>query len=152
MSEERKIEDEYRVEVELSDEGHGLSLGDRLHALDLDDDARDRLGSRVVVTRDGPHLFLYANSRESCAEAERVVRELAEAEGLDATVRATRWHPAAEEWRDADEPLPQTPEAIEAERRMHEAREAEEGEEPLHAPEFVLLGSYKPKFLRDLGF
>ena len=32
------------------------------------------------------------------------------------------------------------------------AEEAAEGEEPLHAPEFVLLGRYKPKFLRDLGF
>ena len=38
--------------------------------------------SRVIVTRDGPHLFLYANSRESCAEAERVVRELLADEGV----------------------------------------------------------------------
>jgi hypothetical protein len=151
MADERTIEDEYRVEVELSDEGHGLSLGERVRSLDLDDDAQERLGSRVIVTRDGSHLFLYANSRESCAEAERVMRELAADEGLSASVRSTRWHPAAEEWRDADEPLPDTPEAIEAERRMHEAREAEEGEEPLHAPEFVLLEKYKPKFLRDLG-
>jgi hypothetical protein len=144
-------EDEFRVEVELADEGHGLSLGERLKALDLDDEAQERLGSRVIVTRDGPHLFLYANSRESAAEAERVVRELLADEGLEATVQATRWHPHAEAWKDADEPLPDTPEAIEAERRAHEAQEADEGEEPLHAPEFVLLGRYKPKFLRDLG-
>jgi hypothetical protein len=152
MEREPRIEDEFRVEVELSDEGHGLTLGERLRALDLDDEAQDRLGSRVIVTRDGPHLFLYANTRESCAEAERVVRELIAEDDLEAEVRATRWHPVAEEWRDADEPLPDTPEAVEAERRMHEAREAAEGEEPLHAPEFVLLSRYKPKFLRDLGF
>ncbi len=151
MADERPTEDEFRVEVELREEGHGLSLGERLRALDLDDEAQERLGSRVIVTRDGSHLFLYANSRESCAEAERVVREVLADDGLDATVRATRWHPVAEEWRNADEPLPDTPEMIEAERRMHEAREAAEGEEPLHAPEFVLLGRYKPKFLRDLG-
>ena len=152
MADEPRIEDEFRVEVELSDEGHGLSLGERLRALDLDDDAQERLGSRVIVTRDGEHVFLYANSRESADEASRVIRELAADDGLTASVRVTRWHPAAEDWRDADEPLPDTPEAIEAERRMHEAREAEEGEEPLHAPEFVLLEKYKPKFLRDLGF
>src|SRR5688572_22676991 len=69
MADERVIEDEFRVEVELADEGHGLSLGERLRALDLDDEARERLGSRVIVTRDGSHLFLYANTRESCAEA-----------------------------------------------------------------------------------
>jgi hypothetical protein len=152
MTGDRGIEDEFRVEVELAEEGHGLSLGERLKALDLDDEAQERLGSRVIVTRDGPHVFLYANSRESADEAERVVRELLVDEGLEASVRTTRWHPAAEAWRDADEPLPETPEAIEAERRLHEAREAEEGDEPLHAPEFVLLGRYKPKFLRDLGF
>ena len=76
VADEAIIEDEFRVEVELAEEGHGLSLGERLRALDLDDEARERLGSRVIVTRDGSQLFLYANTRESCAEAERVVREL----------------------------------------------------------------------------
>jgi hypothetical protein len=144
-------DDEFRVEVSLEEEGHGLSLGERLRSLDLDDEARERLSSRVIVTRDGPHLFLYANTRESAAEAERVVRELLADEDLSGSVRATRWHPVAEEWKDADEPLPETPEAVEAERREHEQREAEEGDEGLHAPGFVQLGKYKPKFLRDLG-
>jgi hypothetical protein len=152
MSDERTLEDEYRVEVELTEEGQSLSLGERLKSHDLDDEARERLGTRVIVTRDGPHLFLYANSRQSCAEAERVVHELLAEEGFEGTVRATRWHPVAEAWKDADEPLPDTPEALEAERQAHERQEAVEGEEPLHAPEFVLLGRYKPKFLRDLGF
>ena len=151
MTGEGALQDEYRVEVELSEEGHSLSLGERLKALDLDDDARDRLGTRVIVTRDGSHLFLYAHTRESCAEAERVVRELLADEGIEGIVRATRWHPAAETWKDADQPMPDTPEALEAERLAHERQEAAEGEEPLHAPEFVLLGRYKPKFLRDLG-
>jgi hypothetical protein len=151
MSGAEGLEDEYRVEVELSEEGHGLSLGERLKSVDLDDEARERLGSRVIVTRDGAHLFLYAHTRESAKEAERVVRELLSEEGLEATVRLTRWHPAAEAWKDADEPLPDTPEALEAERHARERQEAVEGEEPLHAPEFVLLGRYKPKFLRDLG-
>lgn len=145
--EDRIVEDEFRVEVELAEEGHGLSLGERLRALDLDDEARERLGSRVIVTRDGSHLFLYASTRESCAEAERVVRELLSEEELSGKVESKRWHPAAGEWKDADEPLPDTPEALEAERRMRE----QHAEEPLHAPEFVLLGRYKPKFLRDLG-
>ena len=140
-------QDEFRVEVALDDEGHGLPLSERLRAVDLDDEARERLGSRVIVTRDGSHLFLYANTRESCAEAERVVRELLAEDELTADVRSTRWHPVAQEWKPADEPLPESPEDIEAEQRER----AEHEDEGLHAPGFVLLGSYKPEFLRDLG-
>ena len=148
MAGESSTESEFRVEVALAEEGHGLSLGERLRALDLDDEARERLGSRVIVTRDGPHMFLYANTHESCAEAARVVRELLDADGLTGSVRATRWHPVAEEWKDADEPLPDTPEALQAEQRAHDEHA---GDEDLQAPEFVQLASYKPKFLRDLG-
>jgi hypothetical protein len=140
-------QDEFRVEVELDDEGHGLPLSERLRAVDLDDEARERLGGRVIVTRDGSHLFLYTNTRESCAEAERVIRELIAAEGLSGSVRSTRWHPTAHEWRDADEPLPSSEEEIARER----AAAASHPDEELPGPAFVLIGSYKPQFLRDLG-
>ena len=131
-------EDEFRVEVELDDEEHEQPLGERLRSLDLDDEARERLGSRVVVTRDGPHIFLYTATRESAAEAERVVRELLASDELHGSIRTTRWHPVAQDWKDADEPLPDTPEALEAERAEHERREAEEDDE-LKAPGFVQL-------------
>ena len=61
--------DEWRVEIDLDDEGHHYSLGERLRAHDLDDEARERLGRRVVVTRDGPQLFLYTTSEEAAHEA-----------------------------------------------------------------------------------
>lgn len=146
------IEDEFRVEIELDDDEHGLSLSERLRAVDLDDEARERLGSRVVVTRDGSMVFLYAHTRESCAEAERVARDLVAADELSAEVRSTRWHPVAQDWEDADKPLPETPDALAAEEEALTERE----EDPAHddgvqRPEFVMLASYKPKFLRDLG-
>lgn len=144
-------EDEFRVEVDLEDEEHRLSLGERLQTLDLDDEARERLGSRVIVTRDGPRMFLYASSREAAAEAERVVRELLEEDGLFGQVRATRWHPVERAWKDADEPLPQTPEQRAAEARARERRDDAKEDDGLQMPGFVLLGSYKPEFLRDLG-
>jgi hypothetical protein len=118
--------DEWRVEVDLGDEEHHLALGERIRALDLDDDARRRLGGSVTVTRDGPRMFLYATSEEAAREAEQVVRELVASEGLDAGVALTRWHPVEEAWRDASEPLPQTEEEREAERRRHEEAEAAE--------------------------
>jgi hypothetical protein len=142
-------EDEFRVEVELDDD-HDHSLGERLRSLALDDEARERLGSRVIVTRDGSHLFLYASSEASCEEAERVVRELLVEDELTAEVRSTRWHPVEAAWKDASEPLPETAEAIDAEEEAREER-SEDEDDGIKRPEFVMLGSYKPKFLRDLG-
>src|SRR5262245_28631816 len=98
--------DEWRVEVALDKEQHGESLGERLHSLELDNEARKRLGGSVIVTRDGRSLFIYAWHEESAREAERVIRELMEEEGLAGQVRLMRWHPIAEEWKDGDEPLP----------------------------------------------
>jgi hypothetical protein len=124
--------DEWRVEADLDDEEHGFTLAERIRSFDLDEEAEKRLGGRVTVTRHGSRLFLYTTSEEAVREAERVARELLEAEDLTGNLRVTRWHPDAEEWLDASEPLPQTEEDREAERRRHEAAEtaeaAEEGE------------------------
>ena len=118
--------DEWRVEVHLEDEGHGLTLGDRLRSLDLDDEARKRLGERVVVTRDGARLFLYTGSQDTAREAERVARDLAAADKLEAKTSITRWHPDEEEWVDPSAPLPQSEAQRAAEHREHEAHEERE--------------------------
>jgi hypothetical protein len=120
------MDDEFRVEVELDDDEHGYSIGEHLRALDLDDDARERLGSSVLVTRDGSRLFLYAASEPQAREAERVVRELVAADELTAEIGVTRWHPIEEEWKDASLPLPATPEEEQAEEAARGAAEAEE--------------------------
>lgn len=115
--------EEYRVEVELNDDEHGYSLRERLRALDLDDRAREKLGTGVLVTRDGSRLFLYAESEPQAREAERVVGELVASEELTADVRVTRWHEIEEAWKDAALPLPATP--VE-EAAAYAAREAAE--------------------------
>jgi hypothetical protein len=121
-------DEDWRVEVELSDEERGDSLGERLRALDLDDDARKRLGSRVIVTRDGSKLFLYTSTRDEADEAARVVRELVSADQLTAEIRTTLWHPDAEAWEDASIPLPRTEAERQRERERHEERERDEVE------------------------
>lgn len=120
--------DEWRVEVTLDEDQHGQSLGERLKALELDDDARGRLGGSVIVTRDGPHLFLYAWHEESAREAERVVRDLMEDDGLSGRVELMRWHPVAEEWRPASEPLPASESELAAEQAERERIGEAEGQ------------------------
>jgi hypothetical protein len=121
--------DEWRVEIDLEDEEQHFTLGERIRSLDLDDEARRRLGGSVTVTRDGSRMFLYAGSESAAREAEAVARQLTDAEGLEARIRLTRWHPVEEAWRDASEPLPRTEAEREAERARHEAAEAAEAAE-----------------------
>jgi hypothetical protein len=118
------MSDEWRVEVDLDDEQHGFKLGERLRSLDLDDEARKRLGDRVIVTRDGPRMFLYAQTEEQAREAERVAQELVASEEVSGQIAVTRWHPDADEWKDASVPMPETEEQRALERERH-AEEAE---------------------------
>src|SRR5262245_247768 len=119
--------DEWRVEVNLEGDEHGSSLGGPRHSLDPANAARERLGGSVIVTRDGPHVFLYAWHEESVREAERVVRELMDDMGLAGEVELKRWHPIADEWRPADEPLPEDDAEIAAEEAIAEKAGQEEG-------------------------
>ncbi|MEU4395999.1 hypothetical protein [Kribbella sp. NPDC023855] len=132
--------DEYRVEVELDDAEHGLSFWERLRALDLDDDARKRLGGQVTVTRDGSRMLIYADTEADAREAEKTVREVISADELSADYTLTRWSHAKQEWVD-----PSTPE--------DEAGAPEPSYEGVETPDprYVVMQAYKPEFLRDLG-
>ena len=138
------MEDEFRIEVDLDDVAHGHPLSERLRAVDLDDEVEQRLGERVIVTRDGPKLFVYTASAEAAKEAEGVVRTVLAEDDLTATVRRRRWNPVDRFWQDADEPVTEG----EAATSDHLRRAAEEG---VPHPLFVYLESFEPEFMRDLG-
>ena len=123
--------EDWRVEVELNDDEHGYSVGERLRAMDLDEEARERLGEGAIVTRDGSKLFVYTATGAEAEAAAGVVRELVDAERLTAEIRTTRWHPVEEAWEDAAEPLPRTVEERDQEleeRDERELREVQAGE------------------------
>jgi hypothetical protein len=134
--------DEFRVEVNLDDEAHGHPFSERLASRDLDDEVAERLGGRVIVTRDGPRMFVYTQTREACAEAERVAKDTLVEDGLYAEVSATRWNPATGEWQDADAPAG----GAEA-----SAAAVEDEDEGVSHPLFVFIEGHRPRFMRDLG-
>jgi hypothetical protein len=121
--------DEYRVELDLDDPEHGFSFRERLRALDVDDEARKRLGRNAVVTRDGPHVFVYTETEEQAREAERILREIAAAEGVSGEVRVSRWHDMAERWEDASVPMPESEDELDEEYGRREDAAAREVEE-----------------------
>jgi hypothetical protein len=129
-------DEEFRVEVELGSEEHGLSFWERLRSADLDDHAHERLGSQVTITRDGKYMYLYTHTLADAQEAERTVKALVADEHLNAEYTVARWNSDAQEWVDPVGGAAVTDTAPDT---------------PVPDPSYVILEAYKPEFLRDLG-
>jgi hypothetical protein len=121
--------DDFRIVVEFEEEGHGLHFGRRLGERQFEKELREQLGGGVLVTRDGPHVFLYASSPDQAEAARGAVQQILAEDEMHATVSPIlRWHPGEERWEDASKPLPRTGDEAAAEHERWEAQQAEEAE------------------------
>lgn len=136
-------DDEFRVEVDLHDALHGLV--DRLRSLDVDDELAERLGGRVIVTRDGEKIYVYTRTADAAREAEQVVQGVLAEDGLEAELRRRRWNPEQRFWQDADQPLAEADESTPPD----PARTATAKDVP--HPAIVYIEGHEPEFMRDLG-
>jgi hypothetical protein len=118
------MRDDFRVTIDFDDEGDGADLVEWLRAVELAAEERARLGDRVIVSRDGPRVFLYADSEERAREAQRTATARVAAQGRAAASSLSRWHPVEQVWKDAAIPLPQSDSELEAERARFAEREA----------------------------
>lgn len=122
----RNVSDDWRVTVDFDDEGDGTQLVEWLAARRLEAEERERLGGRVVVSRDGPRVYLYADAEAQAKDAEGFIRAHLSSEGRPARIKLERWHPVEQAWRDAAVPLPETEEEIQTEHARQQEREAAE--------------------------
>jgi hypothetical protein len=120
------VAEDWRITVDFDDEGDGTQLVEWLAARRFASEERESLGGRVAVSRDGPRVFLYADSEELARDADGIVRSLLSSEERKARIALERWHPVEQDWKDAGVPLPQTDEEIAAEHERQQAREAAE--------------------------
>ncbi len=123
------MNDDWRLQIDFVDEGPVDALHDRLDAQELEHDLSNAFHDRVIVSRDGTTVFLYAGDREQAEKARALVERLMQEEDETVEVAFTHWHPEAEEWRPADEPLPDGAAAQAAEHAKLVAREREESEQ-----------------------
>jgi hypothetical protein len=107
--------DDWRLTVELAHEGHRESLLAGLRGRKLANEAREQVGERVIVTHDGPRVFLYTDTEPHARAVEAIAGSLLSEHDLPATVTLARWHPLEERWEDASEALPASPEEAAAE-------------------------------------
>lgn len=122
------MHDDWRLQFDL-EPGTGVAgLLAAVREREIDQDVRDKLGDRVVVSHDASRLFLYADTEDALREAELIVRPLLEEQGVAGAAKFTRWHPEEERWEDSSVPLPSSEEEHRAERERLAAAEAAESE------------------------
>jgi hypothetical protein len=128
------VSDDWRLTVELAEEGNAPGLVNSLQELELEDAHRARVGDRVVVSQDEGNVFLYADTEERARQVNALVQERLAELGFEADVALTRWHPVEQRWEDASVPLPESEDEWQAEHERLQADEAAESAATGHAP------------------
>jgi hypothetical protein len=110
--------DDWRIRIEVEEEEHATGLLDRLGG-DLDKEARELAeeleSRRLVVSRDGDTIFVYAGTRAEAESAHAVVEAQLRAHGIEAkTSQVEHWIDEEDRWD--DEPRGETWEEEELER------------------------------------
>jgi hypothetical protein len=101
-----RMNDDWRLQIDVEDEGGGASLSKRLDAAELEHELSVAFHDRLIVSVDGPRVFVYAGTREQAEQARDLIVKLAATQEWAITQALTHWHPEAEEWEDPDLPLP----------------------------------------------
>jgi hypothetical protein len=122
------MNDDWRLQVDLDDPNSFTPLVERLEARELEHDLEEAFHDRVIVSRNDDLLFLYAGTREQAERARTLLEALDLEHDWKLTIDLKRWHPAAEEWRDPDEPLPDDEPERETERKRLMAAERRQAE------------------------
>ncbi|MGH2908595.1 MAG: hypothetical protein ACRDK8_04785 [Solirubrobacteraceae bacterium] len=117
------MNDDWRVRVDLHDDGFAHLLGRSLQAEELQSDLRRSFADRVVISVDGGEMFLYAADRAQAEAAQQVVLRIASEHGWTLETGLRRWHPVAEVWEDPDNPEPVTAGQTRAEDQIRNAGE-----------------------------
>ena len=119
------VADDWRLTIELGDDDDARQLVEWLGEVRLEAGERRPLGDRVIVSRDGPRVFLYSDTEDRARRVESMV--LAKlGHPAAGRVELARWHPAEQRWEDAAVPLPRNEEELEAEHERLQDREEDE--------------------------
>jgi hypothetical protein len=121
--------EDWRLKVQFEHEAGARELATRLQDRDLEHDLETSFHDRVVVSRDGPTVFCYANSRAQAEAAQGAIEKLKNEYGWSIEIALERWHPQAEQWEPPDVELPDTPAELDEEHAELIQSEREESRE-----------------------
>jgi hypothetical protein len=121
----RGMNDDWRLRIELEDEGHLAGLVKHLDAQELEDELSDSFGDLVILSREGRVIFAYTETRAQAEAVRARVTALDEEHSWAASTELGHWHPEAESWEEPDVPLPESDAARAAEHAEAIAAERE---------------------------
>jgi hypothetical protein len=90
------VNDDWRLQIDPREDEHSGPLVDRLDASELEHDLSEAFSDRVVLTRDGSRVFLYAGTREQVQAARELIDSLSEKHEWALDTELRHWHPEAE--------------------------------------------------------
>jgi hypothetical protein len=117
------MDDDWRLQIDLEDDGVGGDIADHLRAAELEHDLAVDIARRVIVSHEGERIFLYAGDREQHDSAQGVIQKYIDSKGWKANLELRHWHSVANEWEDPDAPEPSTEAEKEAEHEQLMATE-----------------------------
>ncbi len=98
------MSDDWRLRVDLHEDGPAHALTEHLGESVLEHDLATSFHDRVVVSREGAGVFCYTGTRRQAQEAEKLVYSLAGDLGWHVDAELTCWQPSAEKWEVPDAP------------------------------------------------
>ncbi len=99
--------EDWRLHIDLHEEGIAHELGERLAARELEHELDDSFGGRLVVSRNGAEVFVYSDSPDQAERAQQLIISLSTKHEWQLDAQLERWHEDAEVWEAPDAPLPQ---------------------------------------------
>ncbi|MFN8217671.1 MAG: hypothetical protein U0R71_13845 [Solirubrobacterales bacterium] len=100
------MNDDWRLQLQAADEGEALLLVERLGGPGPGHTLGTAFDDKVIVSREGAQVFLYAATREQVEAAGELAAKLAGENEWQVSSSLSRWHHESERWEDPDEPLP----------------------------------------------
>lgn len=123
------MNDDWRLQIDLTDEGAAGKLADVLRSAELEHELSLDLDKSVIVSYEGETIFLYAGEREQLDRAESAIRRYVDRQGWEAEFDLRHWHKEADDWESPDVPEPTTAADREAEHeRLMETEDEETAE------------------------
>jgi hypothetical protein len=117
------MNDEWRLQIDFTDPDWARAVAGWLDAGRIEHDLRREFHEKVILSRNGSQIFVYAGSRAQIDRAASAILADARRHGWTVDTELRRWHPDAELWEEATVELASSGAARRKEREALMARE-----------------------------
>lgn len=123
------MDDDWRLQINLEDEGAVGEIADHLRSSELEHELSTEIDKRVILSHEGETIYLYAGDRDQLDRARPAIEKFLDSKAWNGEFDLRHWHKEADEWESPDAPEPTTAAEHEAEHERRIEIEDEETEE-----------------------